>query len=81
MLQAPVTAPPDMETALKHDDDFGVADPDLAEVALGMPPALRQQTIPSAVTTGPETGPGHVFRSAVTAQTNHAKSPQRNLIG
>ena len=81
LLQPAVTPPPDMETALEHDDDFGVADLDLAEVAFRMPPALRQQTIPSALTAGPQSGAGNVFRSSVTAQTTHADSPRPKFTG
>ena len=42
LLQPAVAAPPDPQPALQHDDDLGVANLDLAEVAFGVAPAFRQ---------------------------------------
>ena len=68
----PSAPPPDVETAPKHDDDFE----DLAEVAFRMPPALRQQSSIRDHDWFRAGSSGNVFRSTVTAQTNHA--PLRN---
>ena len=71
MLHLAVAAPPDRQPALKHDDDFGVANLDFAEFAFQMTPAFRQQPLPASAVAGPESRPGWVFRRAVATQTTH----------
>ena len=61
MLHLAVAAPPDKQTALKHDDDFGVANLDSAEIAFRIPPAFRQQPLPALTFASPEPRPGWVF--------------------
>ena len=71
MLQPPVAAPADMDAALQHDDDFGFARPDLAEIAFGMAPAFGEQAGPSPVPAAAEQRPGGVFCPAVSGQSGH----------
>ena len=66
MLLLAVAAPPDREAAMKHDDDFGVAYLDFAEIAFRVTPAFRPQPFPAPVVAGPESGPGRVFRAPVS---------------
>ena len=74
MLHLAVAATPDRQTALKHDDDFGVANLDSAEIACRIPPAFRQQPLPALTLASPEPRPGWVFRRPVPTQTTHASS-------
>ena len=76
MLDPAIAAPPDVKAALKHDDDFGIARRDLAEVAFGVPPAFREQPVPPAIATGPEPGPGGVLDLSMAGYANHTASPQ-----
>ena len=69
MLLPAVAAPPDRQTALKHDDDFGVANLDFAEFAFQMTPAFRQEPLPVPTLARLEPDPGRVFRTRVAAQT------------
>ena len=71
MLHLAVAAPPDKQTALKHDDDLGVANLDSAEIAFRIPPAFRQQPLPALTFASPEPRPGWVFRRPVATQTTH----------
>ena len=71
MLHLAVAAPPDKQTALKHDDDLGVANLDGAEIAFRIRPAFRQQPLPALTFASPEPRPGWVFRRPVATQTTH----------
>ena len=49
MLKPAVAASADAKTALKHDDDLRVARLDLAAIAFGVMPALRERPLPPPV--------------------------------
>ena len=71
MLDPAIAAPPDTKAALKHDDNFGVARLDLAEVAFGVSPAFREQPGPPAIAAGPEPDSGGVLDSSMAGYANH----------
>ena len=77
MLKPAVAASADAKTALEHDDDLRVARLNLAEVAFGMVPALREQPLPPPTLACPEPGPGCVLRSSMSGQPIHAVPPPR----
>ena len=73
-LKQAIATPAHLQTAPKHDDDFRVARLDLAEIALRMVPAFRQQAFPSPPVTGSEPDPCDVLRPPMSSQMNHATS-------